>query len=108
MCGISIILDPRHPTRLIERLIAMHAVIRHRGPDGEGFLAADENGGVACSAVPNTLRSTGAPRVGFAFRRLKICDLSELADQPMGSADRKIWGRLQRRDLQFPRASRRT
>ena len=91
MCGISVILDPRHPARLVERLIAMHAVIRHRGPDGEGFLAADRNGGVAYGATPDILHSTAAPRVGFAFRRLKICDLSALADQPMASADRKTW-----------------
>ena len=45
------------------------------------------------------------PHVGFAFRRLKICDLSEAANQPMGSADQQDLGRLQRRDLQFPRTS---
>ena len=91
MCGISVILDPHNPARLLERLAAMHAVIRHRGPDGEGFLAADATGAVACDAAPDVLRSIASPRVGFAFRRLKICDLSNQADQPMGSADRKVW-----------------
>ena len=91
MCGISVILDSHDPARLVERLIAMHAVIRHRGPDGEGFLTADGDGGVAYGAAPDILYSTAAPRVGFAFRRLKICDLSALADQPMASADRKTW-----------------
>jgi asparagine synthase (glutamine-hydrolysing) len=91
MCGISVIVDPRNPARLLERLAAMHAVIRHRGPDGEGFLAADASGAVACDATPDVLRSIVSPRVGFAFRRLKICDLSHQADQPMGSADQKVW-----------------
>src|SRR5215213_5734346 len=91
MCGISVVLDPRNPARLIERLIAMHAVIRHRGPDGEGFLAASADGSVVCNAEADALPSITAPRIGFAFRRLKICDLSEAANQPMGSADRKTW-----------------
>ncbi len=91
MCGISIVLDPRNPGRLVERLIAMHAMIPHRGPDGEGFLVADANGGVACSTAADVLHSIAAPRAGFTFRRLKVCDLSEAADQPMGSADRKTW-----------------
>ncbi len=58
MCGISVIVDPRDPARLVDRLIAMHAVIRHRGPDGEGFLAADRSSNVACGAAPDILRST--------------------------------------------------
>src|SRR5258708_6131451 len=91
MCGISVILDPHNPARLVERLIAMHEVIRHRGPDGEGFLAADASGGVACAAASDALHSFAVPRVGFAFRRLKICDLSEAANQPMGGADGKTW-----------------
>src|SRR5882724_4747294 len=91
MCGISVVLDPRNPTRLVERLVAMHAVIRHRGPDGEGFLAADTGGTVTCSAAAADLGSIAVPRIGFAFRRLKICDLSEAANQPMGSVDQKTW-----------------
>ena len=38
MCGISVILDPTGSSRFMQRLLAMHAVIRHRGPDGEGFF----------------------------------------------------------------------
>ena len=70
----------------------MHGVIRHRGPDGEGFLLCDDRGGVTHATTPGALNaSTAAPCVGFAFRRLKICDLSTAADQPMGSADGKTW-----------------
>ena len=92
MCGISVLLAPHASPKLISRLVAMHGVIRHRGPDGEGFLLSDGQGKVIHATKPDTLiAATTAPRVGFAFRRLKICDLSEAADQPMGSADQKIW-----------------
>src|SRR4051794_3799982 len=91
MCGISILLDPAGSPDFVPRLLAMHAVIRHRGPDGEGFLAVDRAGVVTRSDTAGKLNAAAAPCVGFAFRRLKICDLSEAADQPMGSADQKIW-----------------
>ena len=92
MCGISVLLDPIGSPRLIARLLAMHGVIRHRGPDGEGFLLFDDQGSVTHATRPEALHATTvAPRLGFAFRRLKICDLSAAADQPMGSADGKTW-----------------
>jgi asparagine synthase (glutamine-hydrolysing) len=91
MCGISILLDPAGSPRFASRLSAMHAVIRHRGPDGEGFLVVERNGTAVRSATADGLAAVAAPKIGFAFRRLKICDLSELADQPMGSADQKTW-----------------
>ena len=91
MCGISILLNPAGSPDFLERLIAMHAVIRHRGPDGEGFLVVDRDGAVTRSDTADGLGAAAAPRFGFAFRRLKICDLSELANQPMGSADRRTW-----------------
>ena len=91
MCGISILLDPAGSPRFVSRLVAMHAVIRHRGPDGEGFLIADGDGAVVRSETADRLAELANPRVGFAFRRLKICDLSEAANQPMGSADQKTW-----------------
>ena len=90
MCGISILLDSSGSPRLVQRLIAMHAVIRHRGPDGEGFLV-EGNGKVTLAGAAAQLHHASPPRLGFAFRRLKICDLTEAAAQPMGSADGKTW-----------------
>src|SRR5437868_1694234 len=91
MCGISILLDPTGSPRFTSRLAAMHGVIRHRGPDGEGFLIAGEGGEVIRSVTVDQLAAPAGAHVGFAFRRLKICDLSAAADQPMGSADQKMW-----------------
>jgi len=69
----------------------MHAVIRHRGPDGEGFLLLDGHNEVTCSDHAEALRAASTPRLGFAFRRLKICDLSQAAAQPMASIDGLTW-----------------
>ena len=90
MCGISVVLAPGGDARGVERLRAMHAPIVHRGPDGEGFLAFDPAGRV--ERVENGSDLTAAPlRLGFAFRRLRILDLSEAAAQPMASPDGSAW-----------------
>jgi asparagine synthase (glutamine-hydrolysing) len=54
-----------------ERLRAMIATVRHRGPDDEGVWADD-----IC---------------GLAHARLSVIDLSSAGHQPMGSADGRIW-----------------
>jgi asparagine synthase (glutamine-hydrolysing) len=90
MCGISAIFDPRTRHATLGKLLAMHAPIRHRGPDGEGFLIADDARTKrydSAGAVPADLK----PRVGMAFRRLKILDLSPAASQPMQNVDGSLW-----------------
>jgi asparagine synthase (glutamine-hydrolysing) len=91
MCGISVLLDTSGSQRFASRLLAMHSVIRHRGPDGEGFLMLDAHGAVARTDNIEPLHAIAKPWFGFAFRRLKICDLTQAAAQPMGSADGRIW-----------------
>lgn len=69
MCGIAA-LSCVHPTAdLQHRLAQMMAVIRHRGPDGEGMLV-DEAG-----------------RTGLAHTRLSIVDLSLRGRQPLLNED---------------------
>jgi len=91
MCGISVVLDNSGSCSITSRLLAMHAVIRHRGPDGEGFLLLDGHNAVTSSDRAEALRPALTPRLGFAFRRLKICDLSQAAAQPMASIDGLTW-----------------
>ncbi len=70
MCGIAGIIGRAPDLRSsIER---MNQAIAHRGPDDS-----------ACAVWP----VKGAPRAGFAHRRLAIIDLSEAGRQPMTTAD---------------------
>ncbi len=67
MCGIAGIFNVNGAPVPIGVLRAMTDIVKHRGPDGEGFWT----GGF----------------VGFGHRRLAIVDLSEQGHQPMRSAD---------------------
>ena len=73
MCGIcgEIVLTPGEQVGS-EALLAMRAAIDHRGPDGAGLFVSDDR------------------RVGLAFRRLAIIDLSPAANQPMPNEDGAI------------------
>ena len=89
MCGFSVILPKRAAPDVRSRLALMHAAIPHRGPDGEGFLLLDDvapKRGAQLDAL-----QVDRPRLGVAFRRLKICDLSDAAMQPMGDTDGATW-----------------
>lgn len=68
MCGIAGIVDFRDPVDR-QRLKEMTDVLRHRGPDGEGWWFSDD------------------ATVGLGSRRLSIIDLSEQGNQPMVSID---------------------
>lgn len=108
MCGIAGIISPTgKPARL---MAAMADIIRHRGPDDEGFLLFNEaeSDAVVCGGA-DTAKATWnsgsrhAPTIdiracaGTAFRyalghrRLSIVDLSPLGHQPMCSADQRYW-----------------
>jgi asparagine synthase (glutamine-hydrolysing) len=56
-----------------ETLVAMRDRLMHRGPDDEGLFLGD--GG----------------RVGLGFRRLRIIDLTAVANQPMSNEDGSVW-----------------
>lgn len=66
MCGIAGVVSSKASAagRIVSELAAMSALIKHRGPDGEGTWIHPHG------------------RVGFAHRRLSIIDLST-GDQPM-------------------------
>jgi asparagine synthase (glutamine-hydrolysing) len=107
MCGIAgIVLKQKQGFNLGAKIVAMTDAIKHRGPDGEGFMTATET-----HALPHyhTLRQnytrsdlayipaspvTTAPApsfLAFGHRRLSIIDLSEGGHQPMCDAASKTW-----------------
>lgn len=109
MCGIAVLVGA--PGRFLDAALirSMTDVVRHRGPDGEGFsyfcgdtLEPHAAGGPdtpsQCFAAdhPFLPRSAAMPeatnvRVALGHRRLAIVDLSPGGYQPMASADRDLW-----------------
>lgn len=71
MCGIAGTVGFYDP----ELLKQMSSVMVHRGPDDSGIK----------------ILSTDRLKVGLAFRRLAILDLSPLGHQPMCTPDEQVW-----------------
>ncbi len=90
MCGISAVIAPSSSPEVTRDVLKMHAPIRHRGPDGEGILLSDA-GRVRRFSETASVPSDASASVAFAFRRLKIMDLSDAASQPMSSRDETVW-----------------
>ena len=85
MCGIAACRDLRNEGRA--RPWA-RALMRHRGPDGEGCLVSDE------------------PQAVLEHCRLAIIDPDNRGGRPaVRRPERPLGTRLQRRDLQLPRAA---
>lgn len=75
MCGLAGMLSfaPERLKVTEPMLLAMRETMVHRGPDGAGTWVDDEG------------------RIGLAFRRLAIIDLSDAASQPMCDAEGILW-----------------
>src|SRR2546425_900600 len=100
MCGIAGVISPSgvQPTLLAK----MAASLRHRGPDDEGFLTHDFEGGFECFRGDETVSALSgslphwrnAPRsrypVAMCHRRLAILDLTAAGHQPMISPDGNV------------------
>jgi asparagine synthase (glutamine-hydrolysing) len=107
MCGIAALFSS-HPILLEDFVRRMTTVVRHRGPDDEGFaifsapdMAVTPSGGMD---TPETVYDAGiayAPRrnietrsnavVALGHRRLSIIDLSPAGHQPMCTEDGHVW-----------------
>lgn len=109
MCGIAaLIAEPGHALEL-RALKAMTDAVRHRGPDGDGYVAfcgaalePRTFGGAdtppQCFAASHTflpasvaVPSSAEARVALGHRRLAIVDLSPRGYQPMCPPDREHW-----------------
>lgn len=108
MCGISgIVRLDDSPLDIIEAARSMNAAIRHRGPDGEGFLVASNDQCVPAftDETPSDISDSSfafspkdhigdavqVPMLILGHRRLSIIDLSPGGHQPMCTPDRKHW-----------------
>ena len=98
MCGIAGIVH-FHETLQPETIRRMTDALRHRGPDDEGFLAADlEKGrGVPLLGPESPLKG---PKIEtfrepvnalLGHRRLSIIDLSASGHGPMSNEDGSVW-----------------
>ncbi len=102
MCGIAGIYNIDGQQVDCPQLLRMTKVIRHRGPDDEGYLLANSPSSppVSCygddtlpelkAQLPALLNSSGAS-VGLGFRRLSIIDLSYRGHMPMSNEDGSLW-----------------
>ncbi|MCX6312378.1 MAG: asparagine synthase (glutamine-hydrolyzing) [Bacteroidetes bacterium] len=109
MCGISgIVKFDGASDELRVAIRKMNSAIRHRGPDGEGFVFGDENWKaiatfsedtpieISSSRFPHSptvpISTLSVPtNLVLAHRRLAILDLSPAGHQPLCSADQLLW-----------------
>ena len=99
MCGIAGILALNTPEFRIEtsQIVAMCDAMAHRGPDGEGYLFAQQTPSGYLNhletARPEALLciEPANERVFLGHRRLAIIDLSAAAAQPMTDATAQVW-----------------
>jgi asparagine synthase (glutamine-hydrolysing) len=107
MCGISaIFLQDLKRIEFKDQLIRMNSIIRHRGPDDEGYLLVSKDYEPFPCMGPDSNNKLHSPveirqienvtdqcdlRFGLGFRRLSILDLSPSGHQPMSYLDGRYW-----------------
>lgn len=105
MCGISGIISKTFIDT--DSFVRMNSIVKHRGPDGEGFVLFNSDSFEVLSGNDTDLdictsSSTYLPKnaiwstkfmgkVGLGHRRLAILDVSSRGHQPMCSKDERYW-----------------
>lgn len=102
MCGLAGIYHLEGAPVDSQILLRMSRMIRHRGPDDEGFLLINtQNGDVNHYSHDDTLDEVRQkiPRLpnitnanlGLAYRRLSIIDVTASGHQPMSDPGKNVW-----------------
>ncbi|VFQ44336.1 asparagine synthase (glutamine-hydrolyzing) [Desulfoluna butyratoxydans] len=86
MCGIAGIINTNHAPVSPDILKKMADVLKHRGPDDEGFFMNRPE----AEPRPKWKHVTGQGHVGLAHRRLSIIALDS-GHQPIPNEDRSVW-----------------
>ncbi len=107
MCGIAGIININNREHLAGEITGMTNLLKHRGPDDEGFVFFD-SGDIVTAGGKDTPPDVWQLRYGYApvkqaaevtghytaalgFRRLSVLDISAAGHQPMCTPDRKLW-----------------
>jgi len=101
MCGIAGIYnlnDKAIDQRLLQQ---MTTLVKHRGPDDEGYCLISKQGTAIPACGTDTIAELQSAylqlpmqaeaMLGMGFRRLSILDLSPAGHQPMSNADSSLW-----------------
>ncbi len=108
MCGIAGIVSKTNSIALSESVFKMSQSIKHRGPDGEGFVFISENKITPVYSDETPLVNKQSETflfnptislsevssnhyIALAHRRLSIIDLSEAGHQPMSDSSGNYW-----------------
>jgi len=111
MCGISVLVNLESFHDLSEHIERMNSLVRHRGPDDEGYTFFPDSaltnpvftGGQDtpadvfhakfpyCPTCVENYPNTIPVRLAFGHRRLSIFDLSPAGHQPMSYQNNRYW-----------------
>lgn len=108
MCGIAGIVNKQGDGAIASNLYAMSQSLKHRGPDGEGFLLANIKTAKPFASDETPVKTSNRfyylPdahiksqfnhsdfTLGLAHRRLSIIDVTEAGHQPMCDENRNYW-----------------